>query len=557
MINLEFFSQRACLAAVLAFPPAFLALPGLLQGGGEAEALRLHDPLPDHADVLFADGFRFTSDGEHVVFSADPAEDTRHEIFAVPLTGGELVRLNGELGDDGFVLWKGVRLSPDNDTVVYIADMGEDEEKEEEEILELFATSIRQPEPVKLSPPLEETGGVLAGGLQFTPDGSRVVFRARTSEEEPVRLYSVTPSGGDLVVLSEGLPAGSHVSSHGLSVTPDGSTVVFLANEGGQRAWRLFAASTTGGNLRELNDPLPPGGSVDPLGIMIAPDGHTVIHRLVGDSVTLHAAALHGDGGRMLSGGNVLAPGLQFVGDSGLLFLHAGPDGARSIRLVDFAAGGQPTVVARPSEEWALATVSIRVVGEEGLVVYTEERFEEPEDEDEDPIRLRRLVAAPLAGGSPRILTDELTSLRGYLPIPGAGRLAVVGNLHDEEKEELFSVSLTGGDTFRLSQELEEDEEGHVLSSMSTSDGATLIYLAVTDDTGLHQLYSVPSSGGDVTRLNGDLPDRAEVYDARLSPCEEWVVYTADQDERGIIELYRVRLSAPPGEAVAVRIHNP
>lgn len=528
----------------------------LMPLAGPAEPLRLNIPLPDFGDVLYADGFAFTPDGTTVVYSADGEEDTRHEIYAVPLEGGEGWRLNEEMPDEGDAFWSGVRISPRSDTVVFIANADADRE----EVNELYATSIHDPSQVKLSPPLEETGRVLTGGLLFTPDGSRVLFRAQASEEAPVHLYSVSPDGADLAALSAELPANSHVSSHGLAVTPDGSSVVFLANQGGERVWSLYSASTTGGGLRELSHSLAVGGSVDPLGVMLSPDGGSVVYRATNPpsgSVDLYMAALDGPGtSRLLAEGMVLAPGLRFVGDSGVLFLHSAPGGERSLRLAGPAGGDAPRVVARASEGWSLSTASIDVVESAGLVVYIEERFEEGDDDDDEVIRLRRLAAAPLSGGSPVILTPETDSLRGYFPLSGSGRLAVLANLRDEEKVELFSIPLTGeGGMVRLNQPLEEG--GHVLSATATSDGEIVLFLAAMDSAGLHELYSVPASGGGVVRLNAGLPGRAEVHDARLSPCESWVVYTADQDRRGVIELYRASLANPEDGAVALRHTRP
>ncbi len=80
---------------------------------------------------------------------------------------------------------------------------------------------------IKLNPPLVAGGAVL--DVQLTPDGTRVVYLADQETNGVAELYSVPVSGGPATKLNKPLVAGGAVKAFNL--TPDGSRVVFMADQ--------------------------------------------------------------------------------------------------------------------------------------------------------------------------------------------------------------------------------------------------------------------------------------------------------------------------------------
>jgi dipeptidyl aminopeptidase/acylaminoacyl peptidase len=84
-------------------------------------------------------------------------------------------------------------------------------------------------------------------------------------------------------------------------------------------------------------------------------------------------------------------------------------------------------------------------------------------------------------------------------------------------------------------------------------DGQYVVYRADQDTDEAFELYSVPLSGGVPVRLIGALPTGSSVsndLDYQISPDSSRVIYRADQDTTGIIELYSVSIAGPTGASV-------
>ena len=73
-------------------PTTFSNYSVFLASGGES--IRLNEALTSFRDVS---DFEITPDGQHVVYLSDQEVDERHELYVVPIAGGEIRKLNGEL----------------------------------------------------------------------------------------------------------------------------------------------------------------------------------------------------------------------------------------------------------------------------------------------------------------------------------------------------------------------------------------------------------------------------------------------------------------------------
>ena len=74
-------------------------------------------------------------------------------------------------------------------------------------------------------------------------------------------------------------------------------------------------------------------------------------------------------------------------------------------------------------------------------------------------------------------------------------------------------------------------------------DSARVVYLADQDTDTLNELWSVPLSGGTVTKLNRTLVAGGDVQAFLISPDSDSVVYGADQDADTVDELLAVAIT--------------
>ena len=73
--------------------------------------------------------------------------------------------------------------------------------------------------------------GDVSSSYQVSPDGSTVVYRADQDTDDVTELYSVPIGGGAVTKLNGALPAGGSVFYSGYQISPDGSTVVYNADQ--------------------------------------------------------------------------------------------------------------------------------------------------------------------------------------------------------------------------------------------------------------------------------------------------------------------------------------
>ena len=86
---------------------------------------------------------------------------------------------------------------------------------------------------------------------QVSPDNSTVVYIADQDTDGFDELYSVPIGGGATTKLNGVLPVGGDVD--GYQVNPDGSTVVYRADQDTYNVIELYSVSIGGGALTKLN----------------------------------------------------------------------------------------------------------------------------------------------------------------------------------------------------------------------------------------------------------------------------------------------------------------
>jgi Tol biopolymer transport system component len=305
-------------------------------------AVKLNGPLVAGGDVSFSGpAFRFSPDSSRVLYVADQDTDTVQEIYSVPSTGGAAVKLNGPLVAGGNVSTNGLAFSPDSSRVLYVADQDTDT------VQEIYSVPSAGGAAVKLNGPLVAGGGVFFLGQQFSPDGSRVLYFADQDTDTVNEIYSVPSTGGTPVKLNGPLVAGGNVSTSGLAFSPDSSRVLYLADQDTDFVDEIYSVPSAGGAAVKLNGPLVAGGDVSGTGLQFSPDGSLVLYLADQDtdfvneiySVPSAGGAATKLNGPLVAGGDVLFQ--QFSPDSSRVFYGADQetDNVNEIYSVPSAGG--------------------------------------------------------------------------------------------------------------------------------------------------------------------------------------------------------------------------
>lgn len=243
-------------------------------GGGTAT--KLNDTLVGEGNV--APGFLFSPDSTLVVYRADKETDEVIELFSVPVGGGTSTKLNDTLADGGDVAINApftvddrvFHVSPDSGRVVYLAD------QDTEDVLELFSVPIDGGGSTKLNGTLVEGGEVDFQRKRISPDGTRVVYRADQNAFRVPELFSVPIAGGTATQLNEALAFGGAVTY--FVFTPDSSRVVYRANQDTAGVLELYSAPTTGGPSTKHSGPITALGD-EVSHALITPDGQYSVYR--------------------------------------------------------------------------------------------------------------------------------------------------------------------------------------------------------------------------------------------------------------------------------------
>jgi Tol biopolymer transport system component len=190
-------------------------------------------------------------------------------------------------------------------------------------------------------------------------------------------------------------------------------------------------------------------------------------------------------------------------------------------------------------------------------VVYsaTQETLDSPE-----------LFSVPILGGSttklsgPRVTNGNIFQFfgaRAFLISPDSTRVIYRAEQDTDETFELFSVPITGGDITKLSGPMvaEGDVHGTSIGFQVSPDSRWVVYLADQERNGVEEIFSVPIEGGPAVRLNGPMVQRGDAlpYAIQISPDSSRVVYVADQMADGVDELF----SVPIGGGPATKLNGP
>jgi len=467
--------------------PLLLALLVAAPAPATAGSLRLSEGLPFSDVASGPSSVRVSADGLYAVYVHDAVVDNAHELWSVPLVGGEPVRLSGLLPAAATV--GHFELAADSQAVVYLAP------QDSTGVYELYSVPVAGPEGawVKLNPELVAGGDVLEFAL--APGAARVALIADVETDGIADLWSVPVEGGTATRHRPTFTVlGSTAYEQNLQVSPDGSRAAFLANFSAGGPPELWSARLDGvGGVVELSGTLAPGSPVQP-DFAFSPDGARVVYRAaqeVAGRVELYSIP-SADGTPVKLNGALIAEG-------DVMMFRISPDSSRVLYVAD---------------------------------QEVDERFE--------------LWSVPIAGGSAVKLNGPLVAggdlgMRPYGISPDSSRVLYLADQEADERFELWSVPIAGGSAVKLNGALAV--EGDILEFAFTPDGSQVVYRGDQQTDGAFELYAVPAGGGAAVRVNDPLGPGGRVYDRfAISPDGSHVVFRS-QATGGPGELFRAPLS--------------
>jgi Tol biopolymer transport system component len=302
-------------------------------GGG---SVTLNRPLVDKGST---DG---TVSSERVVYIASERTNVffepYYELFSAPAAGGPVVQLSGALANGGDVHAVFARQS--GDRVLYLAD------QDTNDVVELYGVSLLGGPPTKLNGPLATGGNVSSQGFQFSPNGTRVIYAADQLDTR-IELFSVAALGGEAVRLNGVLPNGGDVTASSLRFSPDGSRVLYHADQNADETFEVFSVAAGGGTGVRLNGPLVTNGDVRAEGLQFSPVGNRVLYTADQNKDEVYELfSVSGSGGTavqlngtLVEGGDVLEDAI-FSPDGGRVLYRADEDTNDVIELFSVPSAG-------------------------------------------------------------------------------------------------------------------------------------------------------------------------------------------------------------------------
>jgi Tol biopolymer transport system component len=465
-----------------------------LSGGSP---VRLGSPMPAGSGIA---SFQISPDSQRIVYLAPSTGPTVLDLYSSPIGGPASAseRLTDQLMFGQKI--SAYEVSPDSAWVVYISD------HEHTERFELYSVPMDGPASAtrKLNANIEFDGGRVLDFL-ISPDSSRVIYREVAEMGGLVELYSVPLSDGGAPPAKLNFDNPINGVETGYRVSPDSSWVVYLAAEMDEWAIELFSVPIEGpasGSIK-LNRPIEYVGSEWVFSAEISPDSEWVVYRFMARSqggfrvFDLYSVPIAGPVNENIRLHE------QFLDKGGVLDGYIiSPDSSRVVFLaLDTNILPPPSLFSAPIREnqaVKLNTISfpaggvrsMRISPDSQRVVYLFHNWYQGSPEHPAPM----LYSIPIDGPSSEnvILTT---------PFP------MHGEIH-----------------------------GYEISP----DSSRVVYLADQQVVGVFELFMVPTSGPATAavKLNGQLAANGNVTKFSILPDSSRVVYKADQEVAGRVELF-------------------
>jgi len=240
----------------------------------------------DPAFVSTIGGYDISPDSKHVVYLADQETSGIAELYIVPIEGGEIRKINPPITQELTRASRVFKFSPDGEYIVFRTNQFTAQG------FEMFSIPTAGGPIIRLNSdffnrPEEDRNAwtFIDWNFSISPDSKTVVYRRSdrllNNSEGSLRkynLYSVPIVGGVISKLNSN-QSFEHDGVVRHYITPDSSQVVFSADQDTPTQNELYITPISGGETTKLNVPLQDDGNVSNISIQISKDGRSVFYR--------------------------------------------------------------------------------------------------------------------------------------------------------------------------------------------------------------------------------------------------------------------------------------
>jgi Tol biopolymer transport system component len=416
----------------------------------------------------------------------------------------------------------------------------------------LIALGVERASSVQLNSPLV-VGGNVATEFEFTPDGSHVVYVADQDLYSVREMFRVPSGGGEAVPISGSLAAGGDVVVGSGRFNASGSHRFFVADGETDEQFELFCVAMGDASPAKISGELVFFGDVD-ADFRIGADGSRVLYvanaetNSFGDVIWELFSVDAGGGepvklnGPLPSGGDVLAGSARFNAAGTRAFYLADQNLSDRVELYSVDSAGGESVKLSGTLAFGSVDARYHVSPNAARAVYVATQSLDPFGGS-----VVEIFSVPANGGPVTTLNGPMVS--GGDVVPGSGRISpdssrvlFVADKLTDEVEELFSVPLAGGTPQRLNGTMQPTGDVLVDSLQFSLDSSRVLYVADQNIENQHELFTVPATGGTAIRLNAPLTSQGDVVvsSVAFSPDGGRVIYRADQNTDEKFELFSV-----------------
>jgi len=471
----------------------------VLAGGGTPR--RLSDDLGDGLGVSRF-SITITHDSRNVIYTASYTDTGIAELYIVPITGGDRLRLNNPLKTESI---RSYTLSPDGQHVAYIAN---DAELTAYRSMELFIVPIdRSAAPIRLNTPLTPLRRV--GRALFTPDGNTVVYSVDQITQTVLELYSTRADGsGTPIRLTNGNGSSGRSLSR-LTMTEDGQFVTYVVSrQAGFDFDRVFYSVRTDGSTPPVRlSPAPTFESNSPSNnsrvgeTFISPDNLWAFFTAdleIREQRNLYRVPINGS-----SVAIKVNPVLQNEFDD-----VQGP-------------------VMSPDGQWFVFSSPVPIPGTPSRQQLS--LFRVPVPASSERVVLVDNLNIPISNGRP-VFT------------PDSNDIVFSGALDAPSTKELYRIGIDGGQPLKLHADFTNRRQGisPIRPVKISPNGQRVLYSADRDTPGQEELFVTSIDGGSETKLNSvfAIADGDVSINYMIVPQGDRVIYVADQNTRFVFDLY-------------------
>jgi len=375
-----------------------------------------------------------------------------------------------------------------------------------------------------------------------------VMFRANKDNSLRVDLFRADLDGNNIVRLNGPLAPGGNVDS--FSISPDGTTVAYLADEDTVGVFELFVVASIGGNAARVSGDLTTGGNVT-RDFLWSPDSSRVAYRADQNSdekFELFAALRDGGAAERLSGdmtanGDVVEANFFWSSDSRRIAYRANQFNDNTLELFVSSRIG--------TGNWRVSTPPVVGGGVLGNFAWMPGGRQLAYVADQQAVSAFELFVVNDDGSGNVKVSGPLVSDGSVLDFswsPSGNRIAYRAEQLADTVVELFSALPDGSDNTLISAL--SATGGDVAAYAWAPDGSAIAYLADQDTGDVVELFAAGPDGIGNRRLSGPLTGNGDVTEFAWAPDSSYVAYRADQVNNGVPELF----TSTPDGAVNLKI---